>query len=158
MVASRIATIPFGRLRDLSGSGTAAIQPLWRDILVQDSIAREWIANIGQRRAYQRIAHLLCEMRARLDARPIGGKVTFPWPVSQAAIGDATGMSVVHVNRVLQRLRIERLVVMRDGIVEIQDLERMEDMAGFDPSYLHLRPALDKEDRMTVSRPRVING
>lgn len=138
LVPSRIATIPASRLHGMSGTAPSAMNSLWQDMLVQDSIAREWIANIGRRRASERIAHLICEMRVRLRAAPTGGKVRFRWQVSQAILGDATSLSIVHVNRVLQRLRADRLVTFQDGMVEIEDLEQLEEFAGFDDAYLHL--------------------
>ena len=146
LVPSHIATIPASRLLGLSGTAPGAMNSLWQDMLVQDSIAREWIANIGRRRASERIAHLICEMRARLHAAPAGGKVRFRWQVSQAILGDATSLSIVHVNRVLQQLRADRLVTFQDGMVEIEDLEQLEEFAGFDDAYLHL-------GRTTASRP-----
>jgi CRP-like cAMP-binding protein len=75
---------------------------LWRDTMLDGAIYRQWLTNIGRRSAYQRIAHLLCEVWWRLQA--VGGTCgdSYELPVTQTDIGDAMGLSVVHVNRTLQ--------------------------------------------------------
>jgi CRP-like cAMP-binding protein len=73
-------------------------------------VFREWVVNVGRREAYGRIAHLLCEVYVRLRAVGLANGQSYLMPVTQAELGDATGMSTVHVNRTLQELR-------RDGLI-----------------------------------------
>ena len=112
---------------------------LWRDTLVDAAVFREWIANVGARDALERLAHLLCEIKVRMES--IGllrDGHTYELPLTQAEIGDAIGASLVHVNRVLQELRKEELISFKNRTVVIKDWERLSHVGQFDPSYLHI--------------------
>ncbi|MDE5464751.1 Crp/Fnr family transcriptional regulator [Bradyrhizobium sp. CSS354] len=114
---------------------------LWRETLIDGSIFREWIVNVGRRAALQRMAHLLIEVHERLQAvgRTRGGE--FSLPITQIDLGDCLGLSVVHTNRTLQALRGERLVETDRSGFNLLDEERLKELAGFDPTYLHLTPS-----------------
>ena len=105
--------------------------------LVTMAIQREWTTNIGQRSAYERLAHLFCEtfhrMRAIGQIRDDG----FSFPLTQTDLADATGMTSVHVNRTLQRLRCEGLLELKSRRIVVRDLERLTQVAQFTPNYLH---------------------
>ncbi|WP_110657741.1 Crp/Fnr family transcriptional regulator [Salinicola halimionae] len=111
----------------------------WRETLVDASIYRDWILNIGQRDAYSRVAHFLCELLMRLQAvRAVKGKA-FHLPITQAQLADAIGITSVHMNRVFQALRSDGLIDATRGKVAILDWERLREEGDFDPLYLHLR-------------------
>lgn len=110
----------------------------WRETLVDGSILREWLLNIGRRDAFGRLAHLLCETALRCSAAGIGRAVRFDFPVTQTELADATAMTAVHVNRTLQRLRGEGLVALQGREVRIEKWDALVEAAGFDRSYLHL--------------------
>lgn len=112
---------------------------LWRETLVDASIFREWLLNIGRREAYVRMAHLLCEFLTRLKAVGLAQDDTFDLPLTQAELADCTGTSTVHVNRVLQALRANGLIETRGTQITIPDRERLEETGEFDPVYLHLK-------------------
>ena len=97
--------------------------------------------NVGRRSAYQRIAHVLCEVFARLEAVGLVEANSFALPVTQAELGDATGLSTVHVNRTVQELRAAGLITMEGGRVTIEDVRRLRSAGDFDPTYLHLKKA-----------------
>ncbi len=78
---------------------------LWRCTLIDAAISRQWVTNLGGRNAYSRVAHLLCETVVRLQAVGLSDGITWSFPVTQVELGDATGLSVVHVNRTLKHLR-----------------------------------------------------
>jgi hypothetical protein len=111
---------------------------LWRETLIDGSIFREWIVNVGRRAALPRMAHLLIEVHERLEAigRTRGGE--FSLPITQIDLGDCLGLSVVHTNRTLQALRGERLVETDRSGFNLLDQERLKELAGFDRTYLHL--------------------
>jgi CRP-like cAMP-binding protein len=111
----------------------------WRDTLIDTAVFREWIANVGRRDAYQRIAHLLCELYLRLAAVGLTNGGSYGLPVTQAELADATGMSTVHVNRSLQKLRGDELIRSGKRSVTILDWERLQEAGEFDPTYLHIR-------------------
>ncbi|WP_447556368.1 Crp/Fnr family transcriptional regulator [Vreelandella sp. EE22] len=112
---------------------------LWRETLVHASLFREWLLNNGQRGAYSRIAHLICEIMLRLKAVGLTDEQTFNMPVTQAELADATGLTPVHVNRVMQALRSDGLISTRKQQVTLPDWEKICQAAEFDPLYLHIK-------------------
>ncbi|OLO04066.1 Crp/Fnr family transcriptional regulator [Salinicola socius] len=111
---------------------------LWRETLVDASIYRDWILNIGQRSAYPRVAHLLCELLIRLKAVGFAEDDSFHLPITQAELADAIGITPVHMNRVFQALRADELIEASRGKVAILDERRLREEGDFDPLYLHL--------------------
>jgi CRP-like cAMP-binding protein len=93
----------------------------WRDTLIDAAIFREWIVNTGSREAPSRIAHILCEVFLKLQAVGLTSGNSFEFPITQAEIGDATGLSTVHVNRSIQKLRSDKLVSLKKGGCTIWD-------------------------------------
>jgi CRP-like cAMP-binding protein len=112
---------------------------LWRETLIDAAIFREWMLSIGRRDAYARIAHLLCELLVRLKAVGLAENHTCKLPITQAQIGDALGLSDVHVNRVLQSLRGDDLITLQRGVLSVLDWERLKEVGEFDATYLHLQ-------------------
>lgn len=110
---------------------------LWHE-LVNSSIQREWLLNIGQRSALERMAHLLVELFVRLRAIGQTKDNSCEFPLTQVDLADATGISSVHVNRTLQELRREGLIELRSKRLTILDFEGLKRLAMFNPNYLHL--------------------
>jgi CRP-like cAMP-binding protein len=110
----------------------------WRETLVDASIFREWLLNIGRRESYTRMAHLLCEFLMRLKVVGLAENDTFDLPITQAELADAIGTSTVHVNRVLQALRADGLIRTKGAQVAVPDWDRLKEAGEFDPHYLHL--------------------
>ena len=108
-----------------------------REALIDAAIFREWMLNIGRRRAEARLAHLLCEMFLRHKAVGLVRDHAFEFPITQAELGDAVGFSTVHINRLLQELRGLTLLSLEDRVLTILDWPRLKRLAGFDPTYLH---------------------
>ncbi|WP_027136256.1 Crp/Fnr family transcriptional regulator [Geminicoccus roseus] len=113
-------------------------QALWWDSLVNAAIQREWSVNLGQRTAFERVAHLLCELFLRLRSVGMTEGTSCDFPVTQVDLADATGLSAVHLNRTLQELRGADLIVLRGKLLTIPDLEALQAAALFSPNYLHL--------------------
>ena len=113
---------------------------LWRETLMSASITREWLLNNGQRPAYNRIAHLICELLVRLEAVGLATESTFDMPVTQAELADATGMTHIHMNRVLQALRTDGLISNNKNQITVPDWQKLKEAGEFDPLYLHLVP------------------
>jgi CRP-like cAMP-binding protein len=110
----------------------------WQE-LVSASYSREWIVNVGARAAVQRIAHLLCEMFLRLESVGETDGLSCSFPPTQQDIGDATGLTSVHVNRSLQELRRAGLIELANRTLTILDLARLKKTGQFNPNYLHLQ-------------------
>jgi CRP-like cAMP-binding protein len=131
----RVAFIPRAPLLDLLDRRPAIARAFWLDTLVDASVFREWILNVGRRGARTRLAHLLCETTVRvagLDADPASAL-----PLTQGQLADATGLTPAHVNRVLQSLVQDRLIAREDGAITVLDLPRLATVGKFDPAYLH---------------------
>ncbi|MEQ4540273.1 MAG: Crp/Fnr family transcriptional regulator [Billgrantia sp.] len=111
----------------------------WRETLVDASIYREWLLNVGQRSAYTRMAHLVCEILIRLKAVGLVEKWSFQWPITQEKLADALGITAVHVSRTLQALRADGLIRIEKTQVSVPDWERLKEAGEFDPLYLHLQ-------------------
>jgi CRP-like cAMP-binding protein len=113
----------------------------WREALIDAAIFREWMTSMGQREAYSRIAHLLCEMLVRLRAVGLVEDHACDLPITQAEFADALGLTPVHVNRVLQQLRADGLIELKGTRLNIPDWEKLKEVGEFDPTYLHLETA-----------------
>lgn len=111
---------------------------LWWNSLVEEAISREWIVNNSQRSAFERTAHLLCEVFIRLRSVGLTNGHSCDLPVTQAELADTTGLSPVHVNRTLQELRESNLIVLRGKSLTIPDLDALKSAGLFNSNYLHL--------------------
>ena len=120
--------------------------------LVDEATLREWLLNVGQRDALQKLSHLICELCIRLRVvNLVENQETFVMPVTQSELADTTGMTTVHVNRSLQRLRQDGLIATRDGKMTILDFDRLADLAGFNEVYLHTDgPPVEQKLRMRL--------
>lgn len=113
-------------------------QALWWEALVNSAIQREWTLNVGQRTAYERIAHLLVELFLRLKTVDLTSGTSCDFPLTQTDLADATGLTAVHVNRTLQELRRDKLIELDRRRLNIPNLQRLMEAAMFNPNYLHL--------------------
>lgn len=133
----RVALIPHATILDWTRYNPGLGRVLWRASLVDAAVSREWIVSVGRRTASQRTAHLLCEMMQRL--RPVGlaNGHACELPLTQVELADALGLTPVHVNRVLQWLRGEKLIEFSGGTLTVRNWRELKRAAGFDPAYLH---------------------
>lgn len=111
---------------------------LWLESLIESATFREWVANVGRRDARGRTAHLLCELATRREAANLGPRESFELPMSQEQLGDALGLTAVHVNRTLRALEEEGLIARSKRAVTVADWPRLQRAGDFNPSYLHL--------------------
>jgi len=137
----KIASLPHAKLNEIIEAHPSLARLLWRSTLVDAAVFRAWVTNIGQRTAYERVAHVLCELLIRLKAVGAAADGTFEMPITQHELADALGLSSVHINRVLQQLRKEELITLSGGTLSIPELEALERAALFDPEYLHFTRA-----------------
>ncbi len=141
-----IGTLTPVRVSPISREGlmrTFATRPrisaaLWWASLQEESMLRERIVSLGRRDARGRIAYLLCELLWRHDAMGLADGGVYPLPLTQTELGDALGLTPVHVNRVLRELREHRLIAMARRQIHVLDVAGLQDIAAFDKAYLHL--------------------
>jgi CRP-like cAMP-binding protein len=131
------ALIPAGAVSELISAHDGAARAMWVETLVDGSIQREWTANVGRRNARARIAHLLCEIGLRVEAAGVAERRRYDLPLTQEQLGDATGLTAVHVNRVLQALTSDGVIGRDKRSVEVQSWERLAEVGDFRSSYLH---------------------
>jgi CRP-like cAMP-binding protein len=108
-----------------------------RGAAVDQACASERVINLGARDALQRMAHFLCEIHHRL--RTVGLVSLdghFELPMTQAELGEALGLSTIHVNRTIQQLRKSKQIVFAKGQARILDLAGPGAVAGFNSGYL----------------------
>jgi CRP-like cAMP-binding protein len=141
MTTSKVAFIPHRYLHHILQAQPNLARLLWRDTLIDGSISREWLCNIGRRQAFPRVAHLICELYARYEAVGLTDHMTISFAMTQGNIGDAMGLSVVHVNRVFRELRQAKLVEVSGRKLKILDWAGLQEAADFNPEYLHLANA-----------------
>lgn len=146
LTPGKIAFIPRDAMTHLIAERPTVARALWIDSLVDASIFREWIANVGRRDARTRIAHLFCEFSLRLKIAGLGDQTDYEMPMTQEQLADATGLTAVHVNRTIKGLEADGLIArIHPRSITIGDWRKLADTGDFNSAYLHLRdrePAL----------------
>ncbi|MBC3940945.1 Crp/Fnr family transcriptional regulator [Sphingomonas albertensis] len=131
-------TIPVKDLQELLIDNSAISAAFFTISLVEASSYREWMLNLGRRDARGRVSHLLCEFAVKLDTLGIGPGQSYDLPMTQEQIGDAVGLSAVHVSRTLKSLAQDGLITMNKRGIGLPNWNRLKDEAGFNARYLHI--------------------
>ena len=134
-----VAFIPSAEMDELTSKHNGLTKALWWGTLVDEGVLRSWVVNVGRREAHERIAHLLSELYCRLEIVNLVKGDSFDLPITQEELADATGLTPVHTNRTLQRLRREGLIKLENRRLYVPNVKALHEAAGFDPSYLHIR-------------------
>ena len=134
-----LAKMPAQAVRDLTASGPELAEALWWQMLEAIEIQREWTISLGRRTAVERLAHLFCEVSARLGAIGLTNGHECDMPITQGDLADAMGMSTVHVNRSLQEMRADGLIELRGKRLSILNRPALIELGMFDPAYLQRR-------------------
>lgn len=134
---ARIATVSHDRLRDVTENDPELARALWFATLLDASIHRQWIRNLEALDAPQRIAHLYAELHHRLAFVGRNGGRTLRTPFTQTDLADMCGVSAIHANRAVARIRELGLGEIRRGDLYIGDWAALEAYAEFDPGYLY---------------------
>jgi CRP-like cAMP-binding protein len=125
-------------MRDLCARYPRITAAFWRETLIDASIFREWVMNVGQREGSTRMAHVLCEVLVRLRAVGLVEDHVCDLPITQAEFADALGFTTVHVNRILQQMRTDGLIELKGERLFVPDWEKLKQVGEFDSTYLHL--------------------
>jgi CRP-like cAMP-binding protein len=146
LTAGKVAMIPRDEIIRLTLERPTVGHAMWIDTLVDASIFREWVANVGRRNARARVSHLLCEFAVRLRIAGLGEDTHYDLPMTQDQLADATGLTSVHINRTLKALEKEGLIERPNPrAIHIGDWRKLAEIGDFDTNYLHLQknePAL----------------
>ena len=138
LTRGEVAFVRRKELQALVLSSPTISKAIFAKTLVEASILREWVVNVGRRKAPQRIAHVLCELGARLKLMELIDEYGFELPMTQEELGDAVGLTPVHVNRVLKALANEGLITRDKRSIAFPDWTRLCAYAGFVDRYLHI--------------------
>ncbi len=132
----QVAQIPVPAISALVGANPTVARAIWTENLIDASIQREWTANVGRRDARTRIAHLLCELGIRQEEAGICSRTDYELPLTQEQLADATGLTAVHVNRVLGNLRSDGVIGGRNRHVHVPDWDRLAAVGDFRTGYM----------------------
>ena len=132
-----VGVIPKDSLVRLTEERPNVRRAIWLDSLIDSSIFREWVVNLGRRDARGRIAHLLCEFADRLQASGMMNGAGYDFPITQEQIADATGLTPVHTNRTLQSLRRDGVISLNSASLVIHDWDALREIGDFNERYLH---------------------
>ena len=138
LTVCEVALIPHDAIHRLVAEHPKVAEALWVDTLIDASIFREWMANIGRRDGRTRMAHLLCEFARRLDVAGLRESYGYQLPMTQEQLADATGLTPVHVNRILRAMDKEGLIERNKRFVGIPSWKALSSVAGFNDRYLHI--------------------
>ena len=134
-----VAEAPHSGLIDITERHPHLTRLLWLDTIIDAAVHRQWLVAMGRRSGLGHLAHLVCELYLRLQAVGQTGDMTFDLPLTQAVLGDALGLSTVHVSRLISELRGEGVINWSNGQIDILDWRRLAEIAEFDPTYLRLQ-------------------
>ncbi|MDP4575692.1 Crp/Fnr family transcriptional regulator [Qipengyuania sp. G39] len=134
----KCAAVSKDQILEAFNSSPRIARGLWWSSLVDESILRQWLTNLGQRFAYERMAHIFCELWLRMTIVGLADEDEFHLPLTQNQLGDTIGLTPVHVNRTLQRMRSESLIEFEQRRLKICDIDKLKDIAEFNSDYLHL--------------------
>ena len=134
---TQISPIPVAKLISLFDSHPRLASELLRSFACEATILAEHLIMVGRRSALGRVAHLLLELLVRLQLVGLADERSYRLPLTQETIGDALGLSIPYVNRVLRQLRHDGLVTIKDQLVVIENMEELSALADFDQTYLN---------------------
>lgn len=134
-----VATIPGGAMRVIMEMHPNIARAMYVAQLIDEATLRAWIVSMGRRTSIERVAHLMCELYLRARNIGLGGQSGVELPLSQVILADALGMTPVHINRVLRKLREGGAMTLQRGNVTVLDPVLLVRIAGFDENYLHRR-------------------
>ncbi len=142
LTAGKVAMIPREAITRTAFERPNVGKAMWIDTLVDASVFREWIANVGRRDARTRVAHILCEFSLRLKIAGMGEQNGYEMPMTQEQLGDATGLTSVHINRTLKSLEADQLITRTTPrSIVVGDWRKLAEAGDFNSAYLHLHQA-----------------
>jgi CRP-like cAMP-binding protein len=140
LTPATIATVPLDRVVALFDTQPRLAAKIFWSFSTDVARYVEHLIVVGRRSARERVAHFLLELLLRLQQVGLADECSYELPFSQEVIGDALGLSLAYVNRVLRRLTDDGLLVLKEQKIVIKDLEELTYLADFDRQYLEPLP------------------
>lgn len=138
LTATTIVQFYHDDLRKIMSQHPSLADAFWSESVADNSICAQWVVNVGRRSAISGMAHLFCEMAIKCEHAALGSKSVFPFPISQIQLGDALGLTCIHVNRTLRQLRLMNIMVLKNKIATIMDWDALVRVGEFDSLYMLL--------------------
>lgn len=135
---AKIAIIPRAPMLDLLTASPSIMQALCRLAFVDAAIGREALLRQGRRDAKARVAHFICEYLSRMQARGVIIEGAFVFPLTQEQLGDAVGLTSIHVNRTYNKLVSEGLIIQKGRSFEIPNIGALRIAGDFNDQYLFI--------------------
>lgn len=146
LAPSTIASVSGCRMKELLLSRSSIALAFWWNTLQDEGVLRERIIDEGRRDAYSRVGFLIYEIFVRMRAFGAIEDERFEFPVTQVDLADATGLTPVHVNRMLKQFREDRLIAIDGKTWTVLDPDGLRKATGYEASYLHLDRARREPD------------
>ena len=138
----KVGTVPHDRLEELIARDPVLARVLWFATLLDAAIHRNWIMMLEKLNAAQRVAHVFCELHYRLTLIGRGNARVLRTPLTQQDLAQMCGVTSVHVNRAIRRLKELDIGEVRRGDFYTSDWAKVCAFAGFKPDYLYGEPPL----------------
>lgn len=133
----KIAVVSHNRLEEVLREHPRIARALWFATLLDSAIHRKWIQALQQLDAPRRIAHHYAELHTRLALIGRDNRRALRTPFTQFDLADMCGVSAVHANRAVGKLRELGLAEIRRGDLYTNDWDALKEYAMFDASYLY---------------------
>lgn len=137
LTTAEMALVPLAAMEQLTIKRPAVARAVLIDILVEASIGREWLLNIGRRNALARLAHLLCELHDRVSDIASEASEYFEIPLTQEQLADLLGLTPVHINRMVRQLEKMGAIGRPSRSLTILNLSELAKISKFSSAYLH---------------------
>lgn len=134
---AKVGRVSHARIRQVIDRQPHLARLLWYSTLLDAAIHREWILKLEDLNAAQRVAHVFCEIRSRLEMVGLGGLSEISLPLTQAQLASMCGTTAVHMSRALRRLRDQTGATFRHGKLRCSDAAAVAEFCEFNPSYLY---------------------
>jgi len=155
-----VAFVPHAFFQQISSVSPNPCRALQLAAQIDSACLRHWLINLGSRDSLARVAHLMCEITARLRAVGLAKEYQFSSPFTQSDLASACAISAVHANRIIQELRRRQLLQWQSRTIRVSDWQALSRLAGFEPNYLGLRDLSPGRNQMqrpvsTTERPEL---
>lgn len=137
LTPAHLALVPLTAIEQLTVARPAIARAVLVDILIEASIAREWLLNIGRRDALARLAHLLCELHDRANDIATERTGNFNVPLTQEQLADLLGLTPVHINRMVRKLEQMGAIGRPSRSLTILNFPKLAEISNFSSAYLH---------------------
>jgi CRP-like cAMP-binding protein len=131
-----VSAVPFEMTDALLSRDPKVAKVLLWSAVCESARLGEHVTDAGRRSAYERLAHFFLELFVRAKRAGLADDMSFHAPLTQQLIGDALGLTTIHVNRTLRLLREHDLIAIEDRRITLLDFAALSSACDFEQSYL----------------------